>query len=93
MDTGTVWRDYFVGWPKDIPRRGVLVTSFNEQVPFDGFMTTDTLLLVERRTPDSIGARKLILPYGQIVAIKLTDVVKAKSFAAAGFSGDLPNQG
>ncbi|HVU90549.1 MAG TPA: hypothetical protein VHD36_24720 [Pirellulales bacterium] len=93
MDAGAAWRDYFLAWPKELPRRGVLVTAFGEQVPFDGFMTTDALLLIERRTPDTIGARKVILSYTQIVAIKLVDVVKAKTLASAGFVGDLPNQG
>ena len=59
---------FFHKWPKDLPHRGVLVTNFNEQIPFDGFMTTETMLLVERRTPDTIGARKLILPYGNMVS-------------------------
>ena len=92
MELANVWRDYFLNWPKELPRRGVLVTNFDEQIPFDGFMTTPELLLVERRTPDTIGARKLILPYANILGIKLTDVVKAKAFAAAGFVGELPNQ-
>ena len=92
MDQAAAWREYFLNWPKELPRRGVLVTNFDEQVPFDGFMTTSDLLLLERRTPDTIGARKLILPYGNILAIKLTEVVKAKLMATAGFVGDLPNQ-
>jgi hypothetical protein len=92
MDTGAAWRDLFLKWPKELPRKGVLVTGFGEQIPFDGFMTTDTLLVVERRTPDTIGARKVILPYAQVTAIKLIDVVRAKVLAAAGFAGDLPGQ-
>ncbi|HEY4311037.1 MAG TPA: hypothetical protein VGN12_16415 [Pirellulales bacterium] len=93
MDTGTIWRDFFLAWPKDMLRRGVLVTTFEEQIPFDGFLTTETLLLLERRTPDTIGARKVILPFGNIAAIKLVDVVKQKILTTAGFAGDLPNQG
>ena len=46
MGNGPAWQRYFQNWPKDIPPRGLLVTSFDEQVPFDGFLTTDTLLLV-----------------------------------------------
>ncbi len=49
MDVGLVWRDYFRGWPADVDRRGILVTNFDEQIPFDGFLTSDTILLVERR--------------------------------------------
>jgi hypothetical protein len=93
MDTGAIWHNFFLAWPKDMLRRGVLVTTFEEQIPFDGFLTTDTLLLLERRTPDTIGARKVILPFGNIAAIKLVDVVKQKILATAGFAGDLPNQG
>ncbi len=93
METATVWRDYFSKWPKELPRRGVLVTSFGEQIPFEGFMTTETMLLLARRTPDTIGARTMILPYANVLAIKLTEVVKAKVFAAAGFAGEMPNQG
>jgi hypothetical protein len=92
MDTASVWRDLFLNWPKEIARRGVLVTNFDEQVPFEGFLTTAELLLLERRTPDTIGARKLIVPYGNVLAVKLTDVIKGKVLAAAGFAGELPNQ-
>ena len=90
MDAATGWRDYFTAWPKDLPRRGVLVVTFGEQIPFDGFLTSDNLLLVERRTPDAIGARKVIVPFGQIQAIKLVDVATVKSLRTAGFAGDLP---
>ena len=93
MDAGSTWQSFFLKWPAEMPRRGVLVTTFGEQIPFDGFMTTDKLLLIERRTPDTIGARKLLFQYDCIVAIKLTEVVRSKVFAAAGFAGDLPNQG
>jgi hypothetical protein len=41
MDTATLWRDFFVKWPKGLGRSGVLVTSFDEQIPFVGFMTND----------------------------------------------------
>jgi hypothetical protein len=91
MEAATAWRDYFAAWPKDLPRRGVLVVTFGEQIPFEGFLTTDNLLLVERRTPDSIGARKVIVPFGQVQAIKLIDVVTVKALRAAGFAGELPN--
>ncbi|HEY2838636.1 MAG TPA: hypothetical protein VGJ26_05790 [Pirellulales bacterium] len=91
MEAATAWRDYFVAWPKELPRRGVLVVTFGEQIPFDGFLTTDNLLLVERRTPDAIGARKVIVPFGQVLSIKLIDVATTKTLRAAGFAGDLPN--
>jgi hypothetical protein len=92
MDVATVWRDFFVKWPKELPRQGVLVTNLDEQIGFAGFMTGETMLLVDRRAPDTVGARKVILPYANIAALKLVDVVKAKTLQSAGFVGDLPNQ-
>src|SRR5580698_6471381 len=92
MDVATVWRDYFRNWPADVDRRGILVTNFDEQIPFEGFLTSDTMLLVERRAPDTVGARKVLLPYQHIVAIKITDVVKAKSFQASGFEEPRPRK-
>jgi len=92
MDTATVWRDFFVNWPKDLPRQGVVVTILDEQIGFAGFMTSETMLLIDRRAPDTAGARKVILPYGNIAAVKLVDVIKAKTLQGAGFVGELPNQ-
>ena len=86
-----IWRRLFQGWPTDVPRRGVIVTVQNEQIPFDGFADGPQLLFIDRSTPDSLGGRKIILPYENIAALKLIDVVKAKSFAALGFaSGGKP---
>ena len=48
MDRGESWRDCFKNWPADVRRRGVVVTSFNEQIPFANFTTGETILLVER---------------------------------------------
>ncbi len=84
-DAFLTWRDFFRHWPTEVERRGVLVTSYEEQIPFDGFLTADTLLLLERRTPDTSGARKIMIGYGSIVALKFTDVLKNRPFQAAGF--------
>ncbi len=70
-------------------RRGILVTSLGDQIPFSGFMTTETLLLLERSTPDSMGARTVILPYESVTAVKLTDVTDSKSFRTFGFVGEM----
>ncbi len=92
MDPATLWREFFVKWPKELARQGVLVTNFDEQIPFVGFMTSDAMLLLERRAPDTVGARKVIVSYTSISALKLVNVVRAKTMQAAGFVGDLPNQ-
>ncbi len=91
--TDSAWKTLFRTWPDDLPRRGVLVTTFAEQAPFCGFMVGDDLIFFERTTPDPLGGRAFILPYGQIAAIKLTDVVKPKSLRAAGFDADPRSRG
>jgi hypothetical protein len=86
------WKDFFCKWPDVMPRRGVLVTSFGEQVPFAGFMTSETFLLVERQTPDTLGARMLVFAYEEIAALKIVEVVKPKLFSSLGFEGELPQK-
>jgi len=85
MNLGPVWKDYFTHWPKNLPTTGVIVTSYDEQIQFVGFMTGETLLMMERRAPDTTGARKVLIPYDNIVALKLIDVVNESVFVAMGF--------
>ena len=81
----TGWRNLFSHWPAELPRNGAIVTSLGEQITFREFMTTDSLLLIERHTPDSIGTRQVILPYAKIEAVKITNPVNNDVFAQAGF--------
>jgi hypothetical protein len=87
--SAATWSEFFQHWPVDLPRRGVLVTTFGEQIDFDGFLTSEGFVLVERRTPDTIGARKVMVPYACIAGLKFTDVLKSKPFTAAGFTGTI----
>lgn len=61
----------------------------DEQAPFSGFMTSELMLLLDRRNPDNSGARKLLIPYSQIAVVKLIDVLGDDVFRAAGFDGKL----
>jgi hypothetical protein len=89
MDAAAVWKDYFARWPAEVSRSGVIVTNFDEQIPFDGFATSEHMLLVDRRNPDTMGARKILLTYDAIAAVKIIDVVKMKAFASFGFQEPL----
>jgi len=89
MTTHSDWKSIFLAWPQEVPRRGVLVTSFNEQIAFAGFLTGESFLLAERQTPDTMGGRTLIIPYENVAAVKLTEVVKEKALLAFGFQGSL----
>jgi hypothetical protein len=85
-----IWRRFFLRWPPGLAPSGVLVTSLNEQIPFAGFLVHRDLLLVERRVPDTLGSRKIIIPFGLIHSVKITDVVKDKLFRDAGFDPPAP---
>lgn len=89
MEGDSSWKRLFEAWPKELPPRGVLVTKFQEQIPFEGFMASDAMLLVERKTPDTNGARKVLMPFAEISAIKFVDVVRGKLFEPLGFAGKL----
>jgi len=80
------WRQILVSWPPDLPRRGVVVTSLGEQIPFESFLLGGQFVLLQRPTPDSLGARTVILPLANLAGLKITDVVKPKVFEAFGFS-------
>ena len=83
----TSWQKLFLEWPADMPHKGVLVTAW-DQVAFHEFMTHPNFLLVQRRAPDTVGARDVIVPYDQITGLKLTEVVKTKSLKDLGFHGN-----
>ena len=85
MEAAVAWRECFTNWPDQLARRGVVVTKFDEQIMFANFMTSDGLLLLERQTPDTIGARQVILGYDAISALKIVDVVKMKALTRLGF--------
>jgi hypothetical protein len=85
MDPTSAWQECFRRWPTELERRGIVVTTFNEQIPFEGFAASERLLLLDRKIPDTMGARKILIPYGQILAVKITDVVKMKAFQTLGF--------
>lgn len=85
MEQRAAWKDFFGAWPAGLDRRGVLVCTFGEQIPFDSFMPGEKLLIVDRSVPDTMGARKIVVPYENIAALKFTDVVKNKVFQPMGF--------
>jgi hypothetical protein len=91
MDTNThYWGEFFSRWPADLPRHGIVVTTFNEQIMFSSFWTGENLMMFERQTPDAIGARSVVLPYTQILGVKIVEIIKPKHIKSAGFEGAAP---
>ncbi len=75
----------FYEWPVSIERKGVLITSFGESVPFVDFMLCGHLILVDRGVPDTAGSRRVILDIDSVKAIKITDPIEMPRFTAMGF--------
>jgi hypothetical protein len=85
METAESWRGLFESWPESIPRQGMVVTTFQESIPFVNFMISGGILLLDRDKPDSLGARKVMLSYEAISAIKITSVIELARFQVMGF--------
>jgi hypothetical protein len=83
------WRSLFHQWPASLPKQGLLVTNFGEQIPFVNFLVSDTAVLVERDKPDTIGARKVVVDYGTIAAVKLTDPSDLERYRPLGFQSPM----
>ena len=78
-------RRIFAEWPASIPRTGLVVTKFGESIPFANYMLAGELLLIERKTPDAQGARRVIICFEEINAVKILDAVELPRFTAMGF--------
>jgi hypothetical protein len=83
------WRNLFESWPESIPRQGIVVTTFNETVPFVNFLISGDVLLLERDRPDQVGARKVMISYEAICAIKITAPLELARFQVMGFQAPM----
>jgi len=89
MQMGDHWRNVFENWPESIPRKGILVTTQGESIPFVNYLLSEGILLVERDTPDSLGARKVMLTFASIAAVKITAPLELARFQVMGFQAPL----
>jgi hypothetical protein len=87
--TGEIWRDVFTNWPAALPRRGLLVSTLNETIPFKSFLLKGDLLLLERANPDPVGTRFIMLAFDTVHMLKVTDPLKESVLTSAGFVGHL----
>jgi hypothetical protein len=87
MNSSQIWREVFVEWPAAIPRRGMVVSSLNEPMPFKGFMVKGETVLLERTNPDALGARFIVLAFDAIHCLKFVDPLTEETFTAAGYQG------
>ena len=85
MDSAESWRTLFENWPETLPREGMVVTTFEETIPFVSFLISGGILLVQRDRPDTQGARKVMISYGAIAAVKLTSPDELARYQVLGF--------
>lgn len=85
MDSAFSWQQLFENWPADFPRVGIVMTNFQESIGFSDFLVTEGLLALERDRPDSIGARKVVLSFSSIQALKMTDTGSIDDLMKLGF--------
>jgi hypothetical protein len=79
------WRNVFQHWPGSVPKQGILVTNFGEQITFVNFLVSGTAVLIEKDKPDTVGARKVIVDYGAISALKIADPSDIARYQVLGF--------
>jgi hypothetical protein len=87
MTSSQVWKSVFNNWPTGVPRRGIVISTLNEPMPFKGFMVKEDVVLLDRTNPDSLGARFILVSFEAINCVKLIDPLKEAVFASAGFLG------
>lgn len=75
----------FAQWPSVIPRKGSVVTTFGETVPFVDYLMNGELVLLIRSQPDAQGTRRTIVSTKEIVSIKFQDAIDPERFTAMGF--------
>ena len=85
MQSAEGWRSILENWPEAIPKKGIVVTNYQESIPFQNFLLSTAVVLLERDKPDSLGARKVMLSYDAICAIKLTDTMELARYQVMGF--------
>jgi len=85
MQSADYWQSLFESWPDHFPPQGIIITSHQESIPFANFMIGEGLIVLERENPDSSGARKIILAYSQIAALKITATFDLVRFQELGF--------
>lgn len=88
-NSSTNWRDLFEKWPATLSKRGVLVSTLNEVIPFKSFLLKGDTLLLERTNPDPLGTRFIVMGFDTIHMLKLTDPLKEDVLTGAGFVGHL----
>lgn len=85
MDTAAAWQRLFEQWPEHKTRVGIVVANSQEPISFTDFMVTPGILALERERPDTQGARKVLISFSAITAVKLVDTGSFNELKQLGF--------
>ena len=77
------------GLDKITARTQPLEAKVGETIQFVNFLVSSTAVLVERDKPDSVNARKVIVDYGAISAVKIADPADIARYQVLGFQPPL----
>lgn len=84
------WINVLKNWPPEIPRKGLLITTFGESVEFCSYMLMGTILLLERERPDSQNGRRIMIELSNVAVIKVVDPIQMETFTKFGFTVPTP---
>lgn len=85
MSAAELWRSVFEDWPAGLPRTALMMTTFGETISFVDFLISGGGVIVQRDRPDTQGARKVIVAYEAISAIKFADPGELARYQVMGF--------
>jgi hypothetical protein len=85
MSNGQEWQQLFENWPDSMPRQAMVVTNFGETITFVNFLLSPGILLLERDKPDTSGARKVMVSWQAISAVKIPSPMELGRFTVMGF--------
>lgn len=75
----------FSEWPAAIERKGTVITSWGDAVPFVDYLLNGDLLLLIRSQPDAHGTRRLIMKISDVQGIRIVEALAPERFQAMGF--------
>ena len=89
MNTFESWKSTFHNWPANLPRSGALVVE-GDTIVYGDFRVSDTMIIVDRKNPDAMGARKVMVHFSDIRGLKFMEVLELERFDTLGFKVPKP---
>lgn len=83
--SASIWREMFLKWPPHFKRKGVIEPVRGESIPFIDFVMSEDVVVIERATPDTTGARRVAVPFQNIMLLKFTEPLNTEAFLLAGY--------